>query len=83
MRRCLACGVMLRLTVVHHCPGASAVNIMDRANDTKIDKYETKVLEWGDILYSFTGHGVQSSSQVWWTTSKGIYWVEARRTIAN
>lgn len=83
MRRCLACGVMLRLTIVYHCPGASAVNIMDRANDTKIDKYETKVLEWGDILYSFTGHVVQSSSQVWWTTSKGIYWVEARRTIAN
>lgn len=52
MRRCLVCGVRLHLTVVYHCPGASAVNIMDRANDTKIDKCKIKVLEWGNILYT-------------------------------
>lgn len=27
---------------------------MDRANNTKIDKYETKVLEWGNILYTLS-----------------------------
>lgn len=38
----------------HGCPGAPAVNIMDRANDTKIDKCKSKVLEWGNILYTLS-----------------------------